>query len=101
MVFSELSRRGLKRRAAQVGKPRLDHAIGEGCIDLLVQFLDDFRGGVLGRADAVPLGCLMVGQKSPTVGMFGNASERVAVVTASARSLPTLIYSMDEAGLRK
>src|SRR5215471_16320548 len=33
---------------------------------------------------------------SPTVGMPGSTSERVAAVTASARSLPALIYPIDE-----
>src|SRR5713101_9190935 len=33
------------------------------------------------------------GTKSPTVGISGSASERVAVVTANARSLPALMYS--------
>ena len=37
------------------------------------------------------------GTNSPTVGMSGSASERVAAVTASARSLPALIYSIDAA----
>src|SRR5262249_28057365 len=36
------------------------------------------------------------GTKSPTVGKSGNASERADVVTASARSLPPLTYSIDE-----
>src|SRR5215468_4057837 len=36
------------------------------------------------------------GKKSPTVGMSGSASERVAVVTASARSLPALMCSIDD-----
>src|SRR5262245_43277147 len=35
------------------------------------------------------------GTNSLTVGIWGSASERVAVVTASARSLPALIYSID------
>src|SRR5262249_40093060 len=35
-------------------------------------------------------------KNSPTVGMSGSASERVAVVTASARSLPALMYSITE-----
>jgi len=38
---------------------------------------------------------------SPTVGMSGSASERAAVVTASARSLPALIYSIDAGVLAK
>src|SRR5215471_19208570 len=36
------------------------------------------------------------GTNSATVGMSGNTGERVAVVTASARSLPLLTYSIDE-----
>ncbi len=32
---------------------------------------------------------------SPTVGMSGRVSERAAVVTASGRALPALIYSID------
>src|SRR5262249_43381 len=36
------------------------------------------------------------GTKSLTVETCGSASERVAVVTASARSLPVLTYSIDE-----
>src|SRR5262249_55156168 len=35
--------------------------------------------------------------KSPTVGISGSASDRVAVVTAKARSLPALMYSIDAA----
>src|SRR5262245_59816091 len=35
------------------------------------------------------------GTDSATVGVSGSASERVAAVTASARSLPALIYSID------
>src|SRR6516165_1377429 len=34
--------------------------------------------------------------KSPTVGTSGSASERIAVVTANARSLPALTYSIDD-----
>src|SRR5262249_23270904 len=36
------------------------------------------------------------GTNSPTVGTSGSASERVAVATARARSLPALMYSIDE-----
>jgi hypothetical protein len=34
------------------------------------------------------------GRKSLIVGMSGSASERIAVVTASARTLPALMYSI-------
>src|SRR5262249_46490474 len=36
------------------------------------------------------------GTNSATAGMSGSADERVAVVTASARSLPPLTYSIDD-----
>ena len=39
---------------------------------------------------------LVAGTNSPTVGTSGSTSERVAVVTASARSLPALMYSIDD-----
>ena len=45
------------------------------------------RGEQFERAAAVGPG---YGTNSPTVGMSGNASERVAVVTAKARTLPVL-----------
>ena len=65
-------------------------------IDLFVELVDDFGRRVLGRADAVPALASYPGTNSPTVGTSGSASERVAVVTASARSLPALMYSIDE-----
>src|SRR5262249_38024520 len=48
-----------KRRYSQVGKPRLDLGIGEAGIDLLVEFLDDLGGCVLGNADAIPVARLI------------------------------------------
>ena len=51
---------------------------------------------LLGRSKIVWALASKPGTKSPTVGMCGSASERVAVVTASARSLPALMYSRDE-----
>jgi hypothetical protein len=39
------------------------------------------------------------GTDSATVGMSGKASERVPVVTARARSLPALMYSIDSGRL--
>ena len=84
--------------SVQVGKPRLDLGLGEPCIDLPVELLDNFDGRVLGRADSIHQARLVAGRNSPTVGMSGSASERVAVVTASARSLPALMYSIDAPG---
>src|SRR5262245_55974988 len=39
------------------------------------------------------------GTKSPTVGMSGSAGARIALVTASARSLPALMCSIEEGRL--
>ena len=93
--LAEVGGRAGKDRAAQIGKPRLDLGIGEGRIDLLVELVDDFGGRVLGRTDAIPPLASKPGTKSPTVGTSGSASERVAVVTANARSLPALMCSID------
>ena len=64
--------------------------------DFLAEPLDDFDGRVLGsavrdtrRSNSQP------GKKSLTVGRSGSASERVTVVTASARSLPALTNAID------
>src|SRR5262249_18521805 len=70
--------------------------IDESCIDLLVELLDDLGGCVLGRANAKKGARLVARHERPTVGTSGSASERVAVVTASARSLPALMYSIEE-----
>src|SRR5262245_31674865 len=56
-------------------------------------------------SDAVFLGALRPthwlaskpGTKSPMVGISGSASERIAMVTAKARPLPALMYSIDAA----
>src|SRR5262249_33098380 len=41
------------------------------------------------------------GRKSPTTGTSGSHGKRVALVTASARSLPALMYPMDDWMLSK
>ena len=71
--------------------------VGEAGVDLLVELVDDLGRRVLGRANAVP-GARLVARHEirPRVGMSGSTSERVAVVTASARRLPALMYSIDE-----
>ena len=52
--LAEVGGRAGKRRAAQVGKPRLDLRIGEARVDLPVELVDDLGWRVPGRADAVP-----------------------------------------------
>ena len=80
----------------EVGQPRLYFGIGECSVDLLVELVDDLGWRILRRADAAPRAGLVARHKITKVGMSGSASERVAVVIASARSLPALMYSIDE-----
>src|SRR5215831_8701364 len=92
--LSKVGGRAWKHRAAQVGKPRLELGISEGGIDFLVEFRDDFGGRAFGRADPVPKTCLVARHKFADGRDVRHASERVAVVTASGRSLPALMYSI-------
>src|SRR5262245_9871178 len=87
----EVGGRDDKRRAYQVGKLCLDFGIGKARVDFPVELVDDLGGRVPLSANTEPGAGLISGTKSPTVGMSGSASERVAVVTPSARSLPLLI----------
>src|SRR6516164_2385105 len=52
--LAEISGAHRHRHATEIGEPRLDLGIGKSSIDLLVEFLDDFRGCILWRADAAP-----------------------------------------------
>jgi len=52
--LAEIGRRARKYRAAEVGQPRLNLGIGEGCIDPIVELVDDFDGRGLRCADAEP-----------------------------------------------
>jgi hypothetical protein len=63
--------------------------------ELPVELVDDLGRRGLRCPDAVPGARLVSGTNSPTVGMSGSTSERVAVVTATARSLLALMCSMD------
>jgi hypothetical protein len=91
----EVGGRAGKRSAAHVGNPRVDLRVGETRVDFLVEHVDDFNGRVFRRADTLPRARLVPDTKSPTVGRSGSNSERLALVTASGRSLPALTYSMD------
>src|SRR6516162_7938432 len=48
----EVGRRTGKRRTAQVGKPRVHLWVGEGRIDLFVEFVDDLSGRIPRCAEA-------------------------------------------------
>ncbi len=95
----ELSKVGGRARqhcTAQKGKMRLELGIGESGVDLLVEFSDDLSGRTLRRADAVPIARLIARYESAYAWDSGSSRHRVAVVTASARNLPALMYWMDE-----
>src|SRR5262249_670211 len=49
--LAELGRRAEKRPAAQVGKPIVHLWVGEGRIDLFVEFVDDLRGRIPRRTE--------------------------------------------------
>ena len=84
---AELDRRSRQRRSAEVSETGLHLGVVESRVDLLVELVDDLGRRGLRCAEAVPNTPLVAGKNSPTVGMSGNSSERIAVVTASARSL--------------
>src|SRR5262245_43119071 len=52
--LSKVGGRARQRRTTHVGKARLHLGIGKGCVDLVVELVNDLGGGALGRADAVP-----------------------------------------------
>src|SRR6516162_1165039 len=65
-VADELSKvggRADKRCASEVSQPRLDFGIGEACVDLLVELLDDLGWRGLRCADAEPGGRLVARHK--------------------------------------
>jgi hypothetical protein len=93
--LSEVGRRAWKCGGAQLAQPRLHLGIGENCIDLFVEHVKNLGRRVFRRADAGPEARLVAWHEF-IHGTSGSAGERVAVVTASTRSLPALIYSIDE-----
>src|SRR5215475_13763643 len=58
-VLAEVDGRAGEWGLAKIGKPRLYLGVGEGGIDLAVEFANDLRGRVLGRDDAKPIACLV------------------------------------------
>src|SRR5262249_22513089 len=82
--------------ASEVSQPRLDFGIGEARVDLLVELVDDLGWRGLGCADAEPIACLVPRQELPHARDVRQGLRTRSVVTASARSLPALIYSIGE-----
>src|SRR5262245_14486767 len=95
--LAEVRDRAGKYHAPKVGKPRLQLGISEPRIDLAIELINDLGRRVLGALRPTHWLASKPGTKSPMVGISGSASERIAVVTAKARSLPALMYSIDAA----
>src|SRR5215470_2758202 len=91
----EIARRATEDNAAQVGELSLQLGIGEARIDLLVELVDDLGRRLCRCAEAEIAARLVARHKFGPVGTSGSASERVIVHTASARSLPALMYSIE------
>jgi hypothetical protein len=51
--LAKFGRRAWKRRAAELGEPRLDLRIGEAGVNFPLEPVDDFRGRVFRSADAI------------------------------------------------
>src|ERR1700730_115200 len=56
---AEVCRRARQGRADKVGKPRFHCGIEEGCIDLLVELVNNFDRRVSWRANAKPGACFI------------------------------------------
>ena len=84
-----------QRARPEFGKPRSYLGIGEARVDLFIELDDDLSGCALGCADAKKRACFIPRQKFAQTRDLWSASERVAVVTASTRSLPALMCSID------
>src|SRR5215468_11650556 len=61
--LTEFGGRARERRVTELSKPRLYIRICEAGVNLHIQFGDDFRRCVLGRADAIEAACLVAGHK--------------------------------------
>src|SRR5262249_34793018 len=63
--ISKVSGRTGNRRVAEIGKLRLDLAIGQGDVDFPVELFDDLCGSLAGRTDPLPAGRLVARHKCP------------------------------------
>ena len=101
--FAASSAMNLPKAAGEPGTTVLPSSVNRALIsgseraafDFGVELVD-YLEGVLGSADASPRACpRKPAQTRPLWGRSGSAAERVAVVTASARSSPALMCSID------
>src|SRR5262245_47914996 len=89
--LAEIRGRHRQRHSAEVGQPGLYPWFRKGRVDFSVEPIDDFRRNVLGPAEADHKGRFVARQKFADGWRSGSASERIAEVTASPRSLPDLM----------
>src|SRR6516225_3268554 len=94
--LAEVSGRTRKYRAAEVSEPRFHVGIGEAGVDLLVYFLDYLGRRGLRGTEPKPLAHLVARHEFGHGRNIRQHIQRVAAVTASARSMPALIYPIDE-----
>src|SRR5262249_57821344 len=90
-----VGRRTFKWDGTEVGKSCLNFGVGKGCVDLPIELLDNLGGRMLRRSDAIKRAGFIARQEFAMVGTSGRASIRFAVVTASGRTRPTLMCSID------
>jgi hypothetical protein len=100
-VIAKVGGRARKWLGAQVRKPRLDLEIREAALISLLSLLTMSTGVLLGAPMPNHTLASKPGKNSLTVGMSGSTSERFAVVTASARSLPVRTCSIKIAVVAK
>jgi hypothetical protein len=90
----KISRRTTKRCATDIGEPLLHFRIGEHGVDLMVERIDNRYRVFFGAPIPCQMDASNPGTNSATAGTSGKAPERVALVTARARSLPARMFAI-------
>ena len=90
---AKVGRRTTQRCTAEIGESLFYLWIGEDGVNLMIELVDDCCWRFPWRTDSVPNRGLER-TNSATAGTSGRASERVALVTASARSLPARMFAI-------
>src|SRR5262245_7248819 len=93
--FPEFSGGHKCRLEAHVEEAHLHLRIGNDCVELVVEPVNNVGGRIFWGANTLPTARLVAGHKFVHAGMPGSTSKRAAVVTARPRSLPSLMYSID------
>src|SRR5215470_17520730 len=93
--LGEIGGRGCVCLITQVGDPHFQSGIGKTRVDLPVQQFNQFRGRVPWRTNPMPRTRLVPWQEFSNRRNVGSSSERLVVVTASARNRPALMCSIE------